>query len=941
MINKILIIAILIIAGYSHANAQEVVTPLAKPFYQNPKPIENLKSSFTNFPCIDFFTTNGTPNKQKWEDSSVLIVNRKCVFNAQDINNATYNNPQNIADILTLNPANLKKDADEIFISFRLSAGATFAATDSFLVQLKDNFNNYFTAYSSAGNTPQNTEIILSFKPTRLQQTGFKIKFICYTALNAANTETFILSNFVLSQKNTSPYFNNFSAITPTDSTADGLFFYGADAKVVSGNKIGFIWGNAIALNALDANGNIYGTAGYNGTDTFYTNPYNVENYAANDSIIFSFGVFAGANLNATDSLIVEFRNNLGVWARILGISASAIGSIKQYLYNINWARLRHNNFMARFILLSNVSDTAPYKIMLSSFAINHTKSLPFIDDFSTANFNKANSNWLKNNVYVNNSFPVAQPSVNVATFDGLDANGNAYSRFPLKGIADILTSKPINLSSYSLADSLILSFYYQYEPQGNTNQVYPDDSLIIEFRTTWLGNDSFEIIKMISAADAKLFKFTRIDLPLNKVSYLNSAFQIRIKNKGSLTGNLSHWHIDYVRLNSGRKINDAINDVALTNVPIIYLGNYAAMPWKHYQANKLNYTNDTFSLRLRNHDALNYAVDYFRNIIKPEGDTLDKFNNIQPTLFANSDTVISVNKPVIFNTLATADSFAFDIKYRIRVSGSANDEITTNDSATTRNIFDNYFAYDDGSAEGGYGIKNKLNAGACLKYKVEVPDTLYGLYIYFNQSESDVSTQKFTLKVWKKISPVGKSATEDQVMYSKDYNGPVYTNYLNGFATFLIDPPLSVTDSFFVGWEQQNAFVLNVGLDKNYPFGLNKNHFFKMDGRWYQAEIPGALMIRPVVGKFKTWPTGLNTVLKPISEKLIVYPNPASNSIKFNLTFSNNAVFYICDILGKQVKKGNIETEKIDIADLMPGLYILQITDYLNNYNTKFIIEH
>jgi len=29
-----------------------------------------------------------------------------------------------------------------------------------------------------------------------------------------------------------------------------------------------------------------------------------------------------------------------------------------------------------------------------------------------------------------------------------------------------------------------------------------------------------------------------------------------------------------------------------------------------------------------------NFAVDYFRTIIRPEGDTLDKFNNIQPTIF-------------------------------------------------------------------------------------------------------------------------------------------------------------------------------------------------------------------------------------------------------------------------------------------------------------------
>jgi hypothetical protein len=282
-----------------------------------------------------------------------------------------------------------------------------------------------------------------------------------------------------------------------------------------------------------------------------------------------------------------------------------------------------------------------------------------------------------------------------------------------------------------------------------------------------------------------------------------------------------------------------------------------------------------------------------------------------------------------------------FSINYRIRVSGSANDEITNNDTATVYTVFDNYLAYDDGSAEGGYGIKNKMNAGACLKYFVEVPDTLYGLYIFFNQSETDVSRQRFRLKVWKRISDVGTPAVNDQEMYNKEYTGPLYTNFINGFATYVIDPPLAVSDSFFVGWEQTNAFVLNVGLDKNYPFGLNQNHFFKMDGRWYRTEIPGALMIRPMLGKFKVFPTSLSEPIKPVDKNISIFPNPASEYIYFSSVDNLPVSYSIYDLAGRMIQNGVAGQHGVCVSHIPDGLYVIHLQTEKMFQSAKIIIKH
>ena len=132
-------------------------------------------------------------------------------------------------------------------------------------------------------------------------------------------------------------------------------------------------------------------------------------------------------------------------------------------------------------------------------------------------------------------------------------------------------------------------------------------------------------------------------------------------------------------------------------------------------------------------------------------------------------------------------DSLIFNTQYRLKISGNQNDNVTGNDTFSVPTIFSNYYAYDDGTAEGGYGIKQKTNVGANLKYKLEDPDSIVGVYIFFNQSEQNVSTQRFQLKVWKSISPLFEPATKDVVLYTQDVSKPTYTNAINGLAVVAI----------------------------------------------------------------------------------------------------------------------------------------------------------
>ncbi|MCF8254681.1 MAG: T9SS type A sorting domain-containing protein [Bacteroidia bacterium] len=930
--------------------AQEVSVPLNS----NPKlanssnrkvELAQNKKAEGVFPLIDFFVGSGKANPIYWQSNSCSIANRKLIFNALDSNGNVY--PSSVfGDEISSNSINTL-NASQVFLSFTLSPGNSYKADDSLLVYGLDRFGQWQLLWQSPNAMLGGREVLIELPASQFGSSIFAIKFSAFISNpSTADIDNFGVSQLVLANKLSLPFYNYQRVFTPIDSMVVWDYFAAPDVKVKLGADLGYVYGNVAKLDVHDALDSVYFNANntYNGTDTFYTHPFNVMAFEEADTILYSFVLRSGTNNTLNDSLIVEFKNNLGQWVRVLALNGIALNKFTNFTFNINSGRNRHANFQSRFVFKSNASKSNEAFYSLSGIRLNKTIALPFFDDFSNSRVRVSTERWLDNFVYVNNDFPVKHPSINVATFDGLDQNGNAYSKFPTKAICDYLTSWPINLSSLQASDSVILSFYYQYEPQGTTNQVFPDDSLIIELRSSAFEKDSFEIIKMIAADDSLLNTFYLFQYVVTDPKFFHSEFQIRIKNRGSQSGNLSHWHVDYIRFNKGRKLNDANKDLALSNTPPIYLGPYTSMPWRQYQANQGAYLHEVDLLRLVNHDNQPYAVDYFRTVLKPEGDTLDKYNNILPTILATSDSTVSIDKGFNFSTTITeADSFIFQTRYRVKISGNQNDNVTGNDTFSVPTIFSNYYAYDDGTAESGYGIQKKTNVGASLKYKLEVPDSIVGVYVFFNQSELDVSTQRFKLKVWKSISPLFDPAINDVVLYSQDVNKPIYTNQINGFTSFLFSNPIAVTDSFYIGWEQTNAFLLNIGLDKNYRFGLNQNMFFKMDGRWYPSEIAGALMIRPIMGRFYGVPTAVNEIQQKEEIQFNLFPNPAHNLVQTDLKNAQNYAVKMIDLSGKEVATLVVSNNQIQLPEVTEGFYILIFENKLTEqkFAKKLIIRH
>ncbi len=343
---------------------------------------------------------------------------------------------------------------------------------------------------------------------------------------------------------------------------------------------------------------------------------------------------------------------------------------------------------------------------LVSKARTQHAASLnlPFIDDFSNRSHYPNTAKWADRDVFINSNLPIRPPSIGVATFDGLKEDGTPYSlKKKSYGSADTLTSLSINLSALSPADSLLLSFYL--EPKGLGDAPGSKDSFLLEFKV----NDStWQRVFAITSSGMAPDSFRLFFVKINKTKFFKPDFQFRFRNYATLTGNVDHWHLDYVILDKDRSVrNLLLNDVAFNRPPRSLLRNYHAMPLNQFIGFEDNELADSLYASAVNHfNVVKNTTFRYRAVESCSGSVLksDFFQTINfPPL---TDTVLrEANFKSEIKSLTAAlpcDSLA--IRTRYVLFNSPPDPATGfNDTIFHTQRFYNYFAYDDGSAERGY----------------------------------------------------------------------------------------------------------------------------------------------------------------------------------------------------------------------------------------------
>lgn len=597
---------------------------------------------------------------------------------------------------------------------------------------------------------------------------------------------------------------------------------------------------------------------------------------------------------------------------------------------------------------------------------------LPFFDDFSDYEGLPSPKLWLSNQAFVNKDYAPKPPSVGMVTLDALDGNGDLYPHASTNLFAaDTLTSQIIRLDSLTEgyqrqlapADSICLSFFVlpggwygnQWELVGDAPST--EDSLFLEFfdgidsqwNTVWATGGYYADTTGITSRWPWSFVCVKIDDP----RYLTKNFQFRFRNyasldknpKSGIAGNCDQWNIDYVYLNRNRNMGDSLfRDVAFVEKAPSLLKNYQAMPARQFADSEMQ---QQLQISIVNRYNQTLASNYSYTVSKADGQQVSNydggFENI-PSFFPNGSyqTMPLHASPAVNFSLPVASDMmngtpvSYNVTHVVR-EGVSGDNHNSNDTIVFNQVFDNYYAYDDGIPENGYGLTAPgSKVWLACRYSLNTPDTLTAVDLYFNRTRNGENENiQFQLCVWNCENGRPSSIIyKDNNRFTPEFDG------MNDFHRYPLSTALVVSDSIFVGFEQLSNDFINLGFDRSTD--ARQHTYYRTSGEWMQSILKGSVMLRPVFGE-----TALSAIHDAHSTSALhvrLFPNPTDSQATISLQDAGgyeHISISIYDQQGRLVSTCH-NSPSIHTEGLPCGVYIVRITDSLSGSSAieKLIIK-
>ncbi|MCE7043414.1 T9SS type A sorting domain-containing protein [Dyadobacter sp. CY312] len=585
------------------------------------------------------------------------------------------------------------------------------------------------------------------------------------------------------------------------------------------------------------------------------------------------------------------------------------------------WAQLRivpneSRNFQNEQILHKSAARTAA------------ALDLPFFDDFSTAKGTRPDTAyWMSGSgVFINNTLTNNHPSINIATFDGLNASGRPYnSTSPLReDYNDTLTSQPINLSTRAAKDSIYISFYWLGRGLGER----PDSSdfMSLEFldvqgnwEETW--KQQGDIID--TAFQQKFVKIT-------EQKYFHDKFQFRFRSFGRNSGMYDMWHLDYVYLNAKRTSKDQfMADITVRNPLTSFLKGYSAMPLAHYRLDAAKYTAASVATDVINRNEGPNKFTYTFSVKDERSKTVFADSNYPGDDIKGSQQQ-RVNIPIAPLPADTSKRISLRYKFQLLATDDQNPigDLSRNDSVSAVTNLDDYYAYDDGSAEYGVQITQKL-ARAAVKFTIAKSDYIGGVRLALVPFGTDVTGQGFVVQLYDDNNGVPGALLKQQAIAVK------YPDSRNGFLDCKFEEGVLVPETFYVGWLQLNELPVSIGLDRNST--TNGRIFSSLSTTWATAdELKGNIMIRPYLGVKGPKVTG---GLEPADDwGMVLFPNPGNGVINWKSNNLKKIDVYSVEgrLMRTVVPQSGQRSETLNVPN---GMYILKSTDGRRSFTQKVVI--
>jgi hypothetical protein len=591
--------------------------------------------------------------------------------------------------------------------------------------------------------------------------------------------------------------------------------------------------------------------------------------------------------------------------------------------------------------------------------------SLPFWDDFSTPTH--TDTLWDdKANVWINAGAAIKPPTINVATFDGVNGAGVAYAPNPNQnldvGPTDVMVSRRIKMTEVPVAgqNDIFLSFYYQWG--GSVEPPDTNDKLELQF----LDEDGNWDLRATFQATAlqQPDSFYYYTIRINQGDYIHDDFQFRFQAYGRQSGKFDSWHIDYVYLNKNRTETDSsYPDRAISTPPNGIFERYHAIPIRQIPSTSnlsppkfevknlkktetvLSFNSEATFINFRNGVEIIHSELF--DIATPinEDNTGEIGGNARKTVRLK-EFPPSTSDTIYFNS--QADSIQIDLKLSLDTKDNV---ILTNNGDYDPILYDpidfrnndtihftyklrDYYAYDDGIAEYAVGLAGNGNVAA---YRFEMltpdPDTINGVYVHFANSYGTFAST-VTFYVWDDDNGrPGDLLLEELV--------PVQRNSNNEFVLRPFIQSALVQGTFYIGWEQPSAGRVLIGLDANNETGdqlyINTAGLNNPNTWTQNVLIKGSLMIRPRFGLGEVTSSAESGQPKRIS----IYPNPNRGEFFIDGKATHLQVFTSS---GYSIPVETFQEEenktRIRMTRALPGLYIARYFDGDSFQSQKIIIQ-
>ena len=535
---------------------------------------------------------------------------------------------------------------------------------------------------------------------------------------------------------------------------------------------------------------------------------------------------------------------------------------------------------------------------------------------------------WQDDDVYINGTYPVDPPTIGVATFDGLARTGYPYefTNYSAHGIADHLTSVPIDLE-YPASDSIYLSFFYQAKGLSGDSIGQVIDSLILEFYAPL--EQSWYRVWDLPYVDQAAFE--QVLIPVREERFLKEGFQFRFANYATLSGSFDHWHVDYVRLAGQRSSDDTrLVDIAYMYPETSILQTYTSVPFARFEGSSSSAMALQVEEKMRNLDIEDAFINYGMSAVSQDGGPLSNYvNGLSPN--GNAASIVNTVHPInsapnnfVYDNSVSEDAAFWDVKFWLNATPDIN---RYNDTIRMVQELSNYYAYDDGSAEAGYGLTSN-NAKLAYRFDLIGPDSLRAIRMYFNPIANLPPAQQppqgsFKLTIWTSLSP-------EAVLHTNfSFSSPEYRlDGINKYVEYPLDSVLPVEGTIYVGWTQANATAVNIGFDRNR--NNRTKIFYKTGSSFTNTSFNGSLMMRPVFVAGADPFAGVDE-LDPPTNGLVLYPNPANDAVVLRLTtgMPSKATVECVDATGRTVLRSTCsESLPLSTSGLAAGLYLVRVND-------------